>query len=101
MKHPVALGLTIALALIPRPAPALPQKPAEPKTEAKSTPLKASATANEADETATPMTEPLKDGAETRITCIYKGTGKSAALSGAYHYRLWVPEGYSADPKKT
>jgi hypothetical protein len=101
MKHPIVLGLMIALALIPQTSHALPQKPAEPKTEAKPAARNATATTNVADETATPLTEPLKDGAETRITCIYKGTGKSAALSGAYHYRLWVPEGYSADPKKT
>jgi len=48
----------------------------------------------------TPMTTALKDGTETRITCVFKGTGKSAAASGTYHYTLWVPEGYSADPKK-
>ena len=52
-------------------------------------------------ETATPLTEPLKDGTETRITCTFKGTGKSAAMAGTYHYKLWVPEGYAADPKKT
>jgi hypothetical protein len=52
-------------------------------------------------ETATPLTEPLKDGTETRITCTFKGTGKSAAMAGTYHYKLWVPEGYTADPKKT
>jgi predicted esterase len=54
-----------------------------------------------AEETATPLTEPLKDGTETRITCTFKGTGKSAAMAGTYHYKLWVPEGYTADPKKT
>jgi predicted esterase len=47
------------------------------------------------------LTEPLKDGTETRITCTFKGTGKSAAMAGTYHYKLWVPEGYTADPKKT
>jgi hypothetical protein len=47
------------------------------------------------------LTEALKDGTETRITCTYKGAGKNAAMSGTYHYKLWVPEGYSADPKKT
>ncbi|MEI6247278.1 MAG: hypothetical protein WCP67_01950 [Verrucomicrobiota bacterium] len=53
------------------------------------------------EETPTPLTEALKDGTEARITCVYKGTGKLAAMSGTYHYKLWVPEGYSADPKKT
>ncbi|MCX6918283.1 MAG: hypothetical protein NTX41_03175 [Verrucomicrobia bacterium] len=52
-----------------------------------------------ADETPTPLTEALKDGTETRITCVYKGAGTLAAMSGTYHYKLWVPAGYSADPK--
>lgn len=50
---------------------------------------------------ATPLTTPLTDATEMRITCIYKGTGKLAAMSGTYHYKVWVPAGYSADPKKT
>jgi len=70
-------------------------------TGAKVAPGKADPAAKAADETATPLTEPLKDGTESRITCVYKGTGKLAAMSGTYHYKLWVPEGYSADPKKT
>jgi len=61
-----------------------------PKPEAKAT-----------EEAPTPLTEPLKDGTETRITCVYKGASKAGAASGTYHYKLWVPEGYSADPKKT
>jgi len=69
-------------------------------TDAKPTSGKADATAKGGDETPTPLTELLKDGTETRITCAFKGTGKSAAMSGTYHYKLWVPEGYSADPKK-
>jgi len=70
-----------------------PPKP-EPKTEPKAAP-------KGAEETPTPLSETLKDGTETRITCAYKGTGKLAAMSGTYHYKLWVPEGYAADPKKT
>ena len=56
-----------------------------------------------AQETATPLTVPLKDGTAMRITCVQKvgGSGKDAPTPGVYHYRLWVPEGYSADPKKT
>lgn len=49
----------------------------------------------------TPLNAPLKDGTETRITCAFKGAGKTAAAAGTYHYTLWLPEGYSADPKKT
>jgi hypothetical protein len=56
---------------------------------------------DKAAEEATPLTAPLKDGAETRITCVFKGAGKNGAAAGTYHYTLWVPEGYSADPKKT
>jgi len=53
MKHPIVLGLMIALALIPQTSHALPQKPAEPKTEAKPAARNATATTNVADETAT------------------------------------------------
>ena len=70
-------------------------------TGAKVAPGKADPAAKGGDETPTPLTEALKDGTETRITCAFKGTGKLAAMSGTYHYKLWVPEGYSADPKKT
>jgi hypothetical protein len=59
------------------------------------------ATAPSPGEIPTPLTEPLKDGTETRITCAYKGAGKFAALSGTYHYVLRIPEGYSADARKT
>lgn len=71
-------------------------------TGAKVSPVKAETKIDPkgADETLTPLTETLKDGMETRITCAFKGTGKSAAMSGTYHYKLWVPAGYSADPKK-
>lgn len=68
---------------------------------AKVAPGKADAAAKGGDETPTPLAEALKDGTETRITCAFKGSGKLAAMSGTYHYKLWVPEGYSADPKKT
>ena len=68
---------------------------------AKLAPGKTEAVAKGGDDTPTPLTEALKDGTETRITCAFKGTGKLAAMSGTYHYKLWVPEGYSADPKKT
>jgi dienelactone hydrolase len=68
-------------------------------TGAKVTPAKADP--KTAEETPTPLTAALKDGTETRITCVYKGAGKFAAMSGTYHYKLWVPAGYSADPKKT
>jgi len=54
-----------------------------------------------AEETPTPLTEAIKEGEETRITCVFQGSGKNAAMSGTYHYKLWVPEGYAADPKKT
>jgi hypothetical protein len=68
---------------------------------AKLAPGKTEAVAKGGDDTPTPLTEALKHGTETRITCAFKGTGKLAAMSGTYHYKLWVPEGYSADPKKT
>jgi hypothetical protein len=51
-------------------------------------------------ETPTPLSAVLKDGTEMRITCGFKGLGWLAPSSGLYHYRLWIPEGYSADPKK-
>lgn len=52
-------------------------------------------------EETTPLTTTLTDATETRITCSYKGTGNLTALSGTYHYKVWLPTGYSADPKKT
>jgi hypothetical protein len=78
MRHPVALACFLVL-------------------------LSAAPQTAQAEETPTPLSEPLKDGAETRITCVQKsaGAGKDAPTPGTYHYRLWVPEGYSADPKKT
>lgn len=54
-----------------------------------------------ATEASTPLTIALKDGSEVRITCGIKLVGTMAASSGLYHYRLWVPAGYSTDPKRT
>lgn len=47
----------------------------------------------------TPLTAPLKEGAETRIACDHNGG--FSKYSGVYHYKVWVPKGYHANPTKT
>jgi hypothetical protein len=91
MRHLLALTLALTLITFATAAPNAP-KPGEAKSEQKP-----------AQEAPTPLNEPLKDGTEVRITCVQKsiGAGMDAPTPGTYHYRLWVPEGYSADPKKT
>jgi hypothetical protein len=61
----------------------------------------------------TPLTEPLVEAKETEITCAlaeaprYKdipvfGSNQDAeSCLGAYHYKLWLPTGYLADPAKS
>jgi predicted peptidase len=59
------------------------------------------------------MTEPLADEAVTRITCelteapkrtdvpVFDKQKDAEASKGTYHYKLWLPAGYSADPQKS
>lgn len=60
----------------------------------------------------TPLTQPLSDEGETLITCeltqpprysevpVFKSPKEAANAKGTYHYKLWLPNGYSSDPKK-
>jgi predicted peptidase len=60
----------------------------------------------------TPLTQPLSDESETTITCeliqpprfsevpVFKTPKEAQNTKGTYHYKLWLPKGYSADPKK-
>lgn len=60
----------------------------------------------------TPLTAPLTDAAETPITCelavaprytdvpVLKSQAEAAKTVGTYHYKLWLPEGYSLVPNK-
>jgi hypothetical protein len=47
----------------------------------------------------TPLELALKEGVETRIACDHNGG--FSKYSGIYHYKVWLPKGYNADPKKT
>ncbi len=47
----------------------------------------------------TPMNEPLPEQTEITIACECTKT-ESGAQTGTYHYRLWLPKGYSADPQR-
>jgi hypothetical protein len=47
----------------------------------------------------TPADLPLKEGVETRITCDHNGG--FSKYSGLYHYKVLLPKGYNADPKKS
>lgn len=58
------------------------------------------------------LTEPLKEEVETRIACqltqpplyrdvpVFKTENEARKTLGSYHYNLWLPKGYNADPKK-
>ncbi len=60
----------------------------------------------------TPLTQPLGDESETLITCelsqpprqsevpVFKSVKEAENTKGTYHYKLWLPKGYSSDPKK-
>jgi hypothetical protein len=60
----------------------------------------------------TPLSQPLKDGAETTITCeltqaphvsqvpVLKSQKEADNTKGIYHYKLWLPAGYSAKPQE-
>ena len=62
--------------------------------------------------TSTPLDRPLKEQKETTITCkLTPSPGQTNILvfgwpvpidgiQGTYHYKLWLPEGYLADPQK-
>ncbi|NBR42420.1 MAG: hypothetical protein EBU04_06030 [Verrucomicrobia bacterium] len=58
------------------------------------------ATKNDGADKISPPTLTLKENTETRITCEYRGEGGAAKYSGVYHYKIWIPQGYAADPKK-
>jgi len=61
----------------------------------------------------TPLTQPLSDESETKITCeltqpprpsevpVFKSQKDAESTRGVYHYKLWLPKGYSADAKKS
>ena len=60
----------------------------------------------------TPLTQPLGEGSETLITCeltqpprqtevpVFKTAKEAQNTVGTYHYKLWLPNGYSAAPAK-
>ena len=47
----------------------------------------------------TPPETPIKEGIETRIACDHNGGFSKYA--DVYHYKVWLPKGYNAEPKKT
>ena len=61
----------------------------------------------------TPLTQPLSDESETKIACditqpprysevpVFKSQKDAEGAKGNYHYKLWLPKGYGADPKKS
>lgn len=60
----------------------------------------------------TPLTNPLRDEVETKITCeltqaprradvpVFKTDQEAQKTLGTYHYKLWLPKGYSTEPNK-
>lgn len=60
----------------------------------------------------TPLTEPLTEEKEITITCelteapkrndivVFDTAKQCEAAKGVYHYKLWLPQGYLADPQK-
>jgi dienelactone hydrolase len=60
----------------------------------------------------TPLDQPLEEGGETLITCeltqapkrtevpVFSSTKQCEETKGTYHYKLWLPAGYSADPQR-
>jgi len=60
----------------------------------------------------TPMDSPLSEQQETTITCelsavphpqeipVFDSAKDSDAAKGTYHYKLWIPKGYHADPQR-
>ena len=61
----------------------------------------------------TPLNQPLADQHLTNITCeltqppkyaeipVFTTPEEAESMLGVYHYTLWLPEGYSADPGKS
>jgi hypothetical protein len=62
--------------------------------------------------TPTPLDLPLQERKETTITCklteaprymdvpVFDSSMRGKAVTGTYHYKLWLPKGYLADPKQ-
>jgi predicted peptidase len=60
----------------------------------------------------TPLTEPLAEEKEITITCelteapkrnevvVFDSAKQCEAAKGVYHYKLWLPQGYLAEPQK-
>jgi len=58
------------------------------------------------------LTQPLNEEVETKITCeltqppncrdvpVFKTEKEAQKTLGTYHYKLWLPKGYNADPSK-
>jgi len=61
----------------------------------------------------TPLSQPLTDESETKIACevtqpprqsevpVFRSQKEADSTKGVYHYKLWLPKGYSADAKKS
>lgn len=59
----------------------------------------------------TPLTQPLSDESETKITCqltqppafsdvpVLNSEKEAQNTLGTYHHKLWLPKGYNADLK--
>lgn len=103
-------------ALLVTATPTPTQAPAPPVPITTATPISKLAAGAKTDHqpllSANPSTQPLSDEVETQITCeltqaprysevpVFDSDKDAQKTLGTYHYKLWLPKGYNADPNK-